>query len=92
MTDNMTTLEAECILKNHGFPDQRSADAAHVLMTSHAALTERVAVLKNAIRPFADCADELDAEDREWNDEEWAKFRLLVGNYRKARAALKDTQ
>jgi hypothetical protein len=51
-----------------------------------------VRALVEAVAPFAACADELDAETasggREWPDDEWAKFRLLVGDYRRARAAL----
>lgn len=77
MTDKMTTLEAECILKNHGFPDQRSADAAHVLMTSHAALTERVGVQNGWLDRCLKIFDE----------------RGLVGQLAEdMRAALKDTQ
>ena len=47
--------------------------------------------LKVAIKPFADCADELDGNEYRPAppDEEWAKFRLVVSDYRKARAALK---
>ena len=45
-----------------------------------------------ALRVFANCADELDREKeatgREFPDDEWAKFRLIVSDYRKARAAL----
>ena len=48
--------------------------------------------LVEALRPFASCADELDHETREtgreYPDDEWAKFRLLVSDYRRARAAL----
>ena len=50
-----------------------------------------------ALKPFARCADELDYEDKarsEYADEpfvtpddEWAKFRLLVSDYRRAREA-----
>jgi len=46
--------------------------------------------LREAIKPFADCADELDGS--EWTprapDGEWAKFRLLTDDYRAAREAL----
>lgn len=47
--------------------------------------------LRAALKPFADCADELDGSEyvaRE-PDGEWAKFRLLTDDYRAARAALK---
>ncbi|WP_126975551.1 hypothetical protein [Frigidibacter oleivorans] len=60
------------------------------------ALVERLTAERDALvvalQPFAKCADELDIETkelgREWADDEWAKFRLLVSDYRRARAAL----
>lgn len=57
-----------------------------------------LAAMKEALEPFAKCADEIDYEDKvrsEYADEpvvtsddEWAKFRLLVSGYRRARDAL----
>jgi hypothetical protein len=45
--------------------------------------------LREALRPFAECAEQIsEGED----DEEWAKFRLLIKDYRNARAALKANQ
>ena len=45
----------------------------------------RVAELEAALKPFADCCEHiLDSED----DEEWAKFRLLIKDYRTAAKAL----
>ena len=38
-----------------------------------------------ALKPFADCCEQIDAEE---DDEEWAKFRLLVKDYRRTGAAL----
>lgn len=59
----------------------------------------KVAAVVAALQPFASCADELDHETREtgreYTDDEWAKFRLLVSDYRRARAAVaawKDTK
>jgi hypothetical protein len=53
-----------------------------------------VAESEKALKVFAECADELDYETeatgREYPDDEWAKFRLLVSDYRLARAALKN--
>ena len=41
--------------------------------------------LLEALRPFAECAEQIgDMED----PEEWAKFRLLIKNYRAARDAV----
>lgn len=57
------------------------------------ALIER---LTKALEPFAKCADEIDYDDKERDeptpDDEWAKFRLLVGDYRRARTALSASQ
>lgn len=51
------------------------------------ALERELAAAKEALRPFADCCEYIDdAED----GEEWAKFRLLIKDYRAARAALGD--
>lgn len=47
---------------------------------------ERAAInASKALKAFADCCDQIDeAED----GEEWAKFRLLVKDYRLARKAM----
>lgn len=38
-----------------------------------------------ALKPFADCVEHIRDDEP---DDEWAKFRLLIGDYRRARAAL----
>lgn len=53
--------------------------------TRHASAIEAVPDLLEALRPFAECAEQIgDTED----PEEWAKFRLLIKNYRAARDAV----
>lgn len=51
-----------------------------------------VTALVEALEPFAKCADELDGAPEDGidpaDDDEWAKFRLLVSDFRRARAAL----
>lgn len=51
-----------------------------------------VSGLVEALEPFAKCADELDGAPEDGidpaDDDEWAKFRLLVSDFRRARAAL----
>lgn len=54
-----------------------SADAIESLAASR----EEMRV---ALEPFAKCCDQIADDER---DEEWAKFRLLVANYRRARKA-----
>jgi hypothetical protein len=44
--------------------------------------------LREALSPFANCCDQI-ADDED--DEEWAKFRLLIKDYRCARTALQET-
>lgn len=41
--------------------------------------------LRKALEPFAACCDQISDDE---SDEEWAKFRLLIGDYRRARAVL----
>lgn len=40
--------------------------------------------MREALRPFVACLDYIEQDE---SDEEWAKFRLLIGNYRTAKAA-----
>lgn len=60
-----------------------------------AAAIERLAAenaaMRVALKPFAECAKELDgcADLPRAPDGEWAKFRLLTDDYRRARTALK---
>lgn len=42
-----------------------------------------------ALKPFADCCEQIGDEE---SDEEWAKFRLLIGDYRRARTALQGAK
>ena len=60
--------------------------------TTITAQAAEIARLRDALQPFSDCCEELDGS--EWtpraDDEEWAKFRLLVKHYRAARAALES--
>lgn len=45
----------------------------------------QLAEARGALEPFANCCEHItDDED----DEEWAKFRLLIKDYRRAKAAL----
>lgn len=41
--------------------------------------------LRSALLPFANCCEQISDDEP---DEEWAKFRLTVGDYRRAKAAL----
>lgn len=50
-----------------------------------AALTAELARVKEALEPFAKCCEQI-ADDED--DEEWAKFRLLIKDYRRAARAL----
>lgn len=54
-----------------------------------ARLSAKYEALAKALKPFADCAEQIaDTED----DEEWAKFRLLIKHYRQAAKALEATR
>ncbi|NTG00045.1 hypothetical protein G6L30_07915 [Agrobacterium rhizogenes] len=41
--------------------------------------------MAKALEPFAECCQYIEDTD---DDEEWAKFRLIVSDYRRAKAAL----
>ncbi len=53
----------------------------------HEAAT-RITELEAALRPFADCVEQISDDE---SSEEWAKFRLLIGDYRRASQALKGS-
>jgi hypothetical protein len=48
-------------------------------------LLEQNRKLEEALKPFAECVVWISPEE---SDEEWAKFRLLIGDYRRAARAL----
>lgn len=54
-------------------------------------VNEEITRLRDALKVFADCAEQFDGcqDVRRYPDEEWAKVRLLVSDFRKAREALK---
>lgn len=45
-------------------------------------LKDKIKEYRDCLKVFADCADQIDDSE---DDEEWAKFRLLVKDYRRAR-------
>lgn len=58
------------------------SDAAEI-----ASLKAQVAEAREALKPFADCCEQISDEE---DDEEWAKFRLLIKDYRRAAQAIRD--
>ena len=48
-------------------------------------LTAENELLRAALQPFADCCEYIKKSE---DDDEWAKFRLVIKNYRDARDAL----
>lgn len=69
---------------------QIGAEIDRVFAAKIAALQAENARLREALEPFAKCADDLDGDQdvARVPDNEWAKFRLLASDYRRARAAL----
>jgi len=51
-------------------------------------MAEKMARMREALKPFADCVDHIDKSE---SDDEWAKFRLTIRDYRRAYAALNPT-
>jgi predicted RNA-binding Zn-ribbon protein involved in translation (DUF1610 family) len=74
--------EADCILS--GCSIHRDKWQGWNTRTPAVATDEGVERLLEALKPFSDCADQI-ADDED--DEEWAKFRLLIKDYRRAKAA-----
>ncbi len=67
------------------FKHKESMAIARALIPIIRAHLEPTSEMVEALRPFADCCDQI-ADDE--SDEEWAKFRLLIKDYRAARQAL----
>ncbi len=61
-----------------------TAWAYHQVCKARDAKQAAIAELIEALTPFAQCADQISEAE---SDEEWAKFRLLVKDYRRAHAA-----
>lgn len=52
-------------------------------------LQARLAEAEGVVRPFADCVEQISPDE---SDEEWAKFRLLIKNYRAAARWIQETK
>jgi hypothetical protein len=63
---------------------QSQLTAAQALIEQQRQEIERLRV---ALKPFAQCVEQINASE---SDEEWAKFRLLIKDYRRAQAALEE--
>lgn len=64
---------------------EASGNVNQYLASRNQTLSLEATRLRAALKPFADCCDQI-ADDED--DEEWAKFRLLIKDYRAARAAM----
>lgn len=61
---------------------------AHFIALAHRewpALLDEIERLREALTPFAECCEQISEDE---DGEEWAKFRLLIKDYRLARTAL----
>lgn len=67
-------------LRDHSRAHQTYANA-----TDRAEAADTIEKLAGALEPFAKCVEQIGDEE---SDEEWAKFRLLIKDYRRASAAL----
>jgi len=62
------------------------SDIVKHMIRLRAELAEAQTIAIDALKPFADCIEQIvDDED----DEEWAKFRLLIKDYRRAAQAIR---
>lgn len=80
--------ERDALLDQH----HRDSKELRSLCAARDEVREQRDSLRKAIAVFAECADELDGSPQDGiqptPDDEWAKFRLLASDYRRARAAL----
>ena len=60
-----------------------------LITLSDLAYEEIIKELCEALEPFAACTDQISADE---DDEEWAKFRLLIKDYRRATTALSNAR
>lgn len=74
-------VDAAEIERLHGFSVANPDEILSTLRTMQAKLDEA----ELALEPFANCVEQIAADE---SDEEWAKFRLLVSDYRRAASAL----
>lgn len=75
-------LSARLELTDDGYDGIASRDETIRLLEARLQAAEKMA---EALKPFADCVEQISADEP---DDEWAKFRLVISDYRRARAAL----
>ena len=76
--DSTGSIVAQCDDFSFVFRDDGEQEANAHLISAAPDMYE-------ALKVFADCVEQIDEEE---SDEEWAKFRLLVKDFRKASKAL----
>lgn len=88
-SDDCRPINNYAVAHTDGPIDERDASVRLIvaLVNQAPAMLDELDALREALKPFADCCEQI-ADDE--SDEEWAKFRLLVKDYRRARAALKQ--
>jgi predicted Zn-ribbon and HTH transcriptional regulator len=65
--------------------EQRLQQAKNELLALIEPVMEENERLREALEPFANCVEQIKATE---DDEEWAKFRLLIKDYRRAAKAI----
>ena len=64
-------------------PDE-AEDIAKVIVAAPS-MIQIIKLAKEALKPFADCCEYINSNE---SDEEWAKFRLIISDYRRAKVTL----
>lgn len=82
---NRRRLDAEIL---GGLTEICIEEIDEILAALHSTSEGRVEQMREALKPFADCCEFIDENE---DDDEWAKFRLVIKNYRDARDALRPT-
>jgi hypothetical protein len=68
---------------DYGKPDQILVDCKTLIEQQR----QEIERLRETLKPFAQCVEQISPGE---SDEEWAKFRLLIKDYRRAQAALEE--
>lgn len=86
----LTGLAKAAITAMQPEPQEPVDSAAEITRLTEAlrAAEEREKGLREALEPFAKCCEDWISDDED--DEEWAKFRLLIKDYRRASVAMKE--
>jgi hypothetical protein len=81
MSERLSDDELVAIASDWETGNSEECRTIRALLAHSSALSKEAGEAREALRPFAKCVEEIPGDE---SDEEWAKFRLLVSDYRRA--------